>query len=156
MMQRMTNGLWQGSRRLLAPVQRVLPTSHYALLSFFFFASMEVIFVFHRLIPLLALAFFAILVIGIILIRIEEGGRFHPTQMILPTLTILGLVGFALFLTFNLSLHIYFVLAALLFFSVMKFGAKQAYPTWNCVISHIVLFVSVATVLGWRFNLYSS
>src|SRR5690349_24376956 len=38
----------------------------------------------------------------------------------------------------------------------MKFGAKQAYPTWNWVISHIVLFVSVATVLGWRFNLYSS
>lgn len=135
-------------------IRSFLPSSHYALLSFFFFAGLEVIFTFHRFIPFLVAAILLLLIIGIILIRAEEGGRFHPTQVILPTMAALGLIGLALFLPADFTVHIYSLLAACLFFLVLKYGAKQAYPTWNWIISHIVLFACLTTLLGWRFDLY--
>lgn len=133
---------------------RIFPSSHYALLAIFFLLGLEIIFAWHSFIPLLILAVLLILFIGIVLVRAEEGGRFHPTQVILPTLAAVGLTGFALFLPTTQYLHLYFLGCALVFFYVLKYGAKQAYPTWNWVISLAVLFVCLASLLGWRFHLY--
>lgn len=142
------------SNTLLGRVLRVFPSSHYALLSLFFLAGLEIIFGLHRFLPVLIGAVLFILFMGIILVRAEEGGRFHPTQTILPALAAFGLTGFALFLPTVGFLHFYFIASAFIFFYVLKYGAKQAYPTWNWVISLGVLFVTVATILGWRFHLY--
>jgi hypothetical protein len=130
------------------------PSSHYALLAIFFLVGLEVIFAWHSFVPLLIATVLFILFIGIVLVRAEEGGRFHPTQTILPTLSALGLTGFALFLPTTQLLHVYFIGCALVFFYVLKYGAKQAYPTWNWIISLLVLFLSLASLLGWRFHLY--
>lgn len=140
--------------KFLTAVKNAVPSSHYVLLSLFFFAGLEVIFLFHRFIPVLAITVLALLVLGIILIRSEEGGRFHPTQIILPTVGALGLIGFGLFLPADMTLQFYFLGCALLFFAILKYGAKQAYPTWNWVLSHVVLFLAMSTILGWRFHLY--
>lgn len=131
-----------------------VPSSHYVWLSLFFFGGLEVIFALHRWIPLLLGSVFFVLLLGIILVRAEEGGKFHSTQTILPALAAFGLTGFALFLPTVELLHLYFIASALIFFYVLRFGAKQAYPTWNWVISLIILFTNVATILGWRFHLY--
>ena len=137
-------------RRLLL----LFPSSHYAILSLFFLAGLEIIFSLHRFIPLLVGILLLILFIGIVLVRAEERGIFHPTQTILPSLAAFGLTGFALFLPTTQFIHFYFILSAVIFFTVLKYGAKQAYPTWNWMISLIVLFVCLATILGWRFHLY--
>lgn len=140
--------------RFLSRVMWLFPSSHYALLATFFLAGLEVIFALHQFIILLVAGLLALLLIGIILVRAEEGGRFHPTQIILPALAALGLTGFALFLPTTQYLHLYFLGCAIVFFYVLKYGAKQAYPTWNWVISLAILFVCLASFLGWRFHLY--
>lgn len=135
-------------------VMGIFPSSHYALLSLFFFTGLEIIFALHRWIPVLLGALLLLLLIGIFLVRAEEKGRFHPTQTILPALAALGLTGFALFLPTVAFLHLYFIASAVMFFYVLRFGAKQAYPTWNWAISLIILFLNLAIILGWRFHLY--
>lgn len=130
------------------------PSSHYALLSLFFFAGLELAYGLRRLVLLLVSIMLTITVFGIILIRTEERGWFHPTQVILPTLAAFGITAFSLFLPTNFLLHLYFTVSAIVFFYLLKHGAKQAYPTWNWLISLVVLFVTVAAVLGWRFHLY--
>jgi hypothetical protein len=137
--------------RLWRTLRRVFPSSHYVLLSLFFFVGLELIFAFHRLIITLPVILLFLVGIGIILIRTEERGRFHPTQAILPSVTAAGLTGFALFLPTEPWLHLYFVVCAFVLFFLLKHGAKQAYPTWNWVISLGVLFLNLATVLGWHF-----
>lgn len=141
-------------RRFFNRVVSLFPSSHYALLAAFFLAGLEVIFALHQFIILLVIGLLALLFLGIVLVRAEEGGKFHPTQTILPALAALGLTGFALFLPTTQYLHLYFVGSAVVFFYVLKYGAKQAYPTWNWVISLAVLFVCLASFLGWRFHLY--
>lgn len=131
------------------------PSSHYVLLSLFLFVGLELLFVIHRWLFLLLFIFLAILVTGIILIRSEEGKQFHPTQTILPILAALGFAAFAIYLPLTLSLHAYFVLCVILFFYILKHGAKQAFPTWNMVISIAVLFTVIAPAIGWRFTLYT-
>lgn len=132
------------------------PSSHYALLSIFFFIGLELIALLQRWILLLIGILLAIVTIGIALIRAEEDqyGKFHPVQMILPAMAAFGLAGFALFISAGVWLHAYLVGSAVLFFYLLKHGVKQAYPTWNWVISLAIVFVSLASVLGWRFHLY--
>jgi hypothetical protein len=143
--------------QLIAYVARLrafYPSSHYALLALFFFAGLELSFALRRFVFLLIAVIVVITVIGIILIRTEERGWFHPTQAILPTLAVFGMAAFSLFLPTNLWIHVHFAVAAVVFYYILKHGARQAYPTWNWVLSLFVLFVVLASVLGWRFHLY--
>ena len=136
-------------------LRQVFPSSHYAILSLFFFAGLELSFALRRWIFLIISILLAIIIIGVILIRAEEKGRFHPSQTILPALAALGITAFSLFLPTTFWIHIYFAVAAILFFFLLKHGAKQAYPTWNWIITLVILFVSMASLLGWRFHLYT-
>jgi hypothetical protein len=140
---------------LLRSAGALFPSSHYALLSLFFFIGLELLFIVHRWLPLLLFILLAILVFGIILIRSEEGDQFHPTQTILPTLAAFGFTAFAVYLPLTAFIHIYFFLCAGAFFFILKYGAKQAWPTWNSIISVAVLYAVVAPIIGWRFTLYT-
>jgi len=133
----------------------LFPSSHYMLLSLFLFVGLELLFIIHRWLFLLFFIFLAILIIGIFLIRSEEGEHFHPTQTILPALAALGFGALAIYLPLTMFLHVYFFICALLFFYILKHGAKQAFPTWNMVISLAVLFTVIAPAIGWRFTLYT-
>jgi hypothetical protein len=134
---------------------RTFPSSHYALLSLFLFIGLELLFIVHRWLPLLLSILLAVLIMGIILIRSEEGDQFHPTQTILPTIAAFGFAALAVYLPLTFFIHIYFILCATAFFFILKYGAKQAWPTWNTVISLAVLTTAVAPIIGWRFTLYS-
>ena len=136
-------------------IRSFFPSSHYVLLSLFYFIGMEVWFALNAWPVVLFFIILAVLVIGIILIRSEEGDRFHPTQAILPTLAAFGFTAFAIYLPQSFFLHFYFAACAVIFFFILKYGAKQAWPTWNSAISLVVLFACVAPVIGWRFYLYS-
>jgi len=132
----------------------LFPSSHYALLSILFFIGLELIIVFHSWIWLFTAILLALMVYGIVLVRIEERGRFKPTQVILPLVTASGLTGFTLFLPLNSLIHLYFAASAVIFFVLLRHGARLAYPTWNWLISTIVLFLNIAVALGIRSNLY--
>lgn len=134
----------------------LIPASHYALLALLFFAGLELMILFQRWIFPFVSVLFVLLAVGVLLVRIEEQGRFRTTQIILPLLAVAGFIGFAAFLPANGWLHAYFVLASLLLFWLLKHGAKVAYPTWNWTLATIVLFLDTATVLGLRFHLYDS
>ena len=134
---------------------RVLPFSHYVLLALLFFTGLEVISVWRSLIIPLSIVLIILLLIGIILIRVEERGTFKFVQTILPTLTVVGLLGFTLFLPLTPVLHLYFALASIIFFLLLKHGARQAYPTWNWTLSVLILFLNMAVILGMRFHLYA-
>jgi hypothetical protein len=45
-------------------------------------------------------------------------------------------------------------MASVLFYGLLRHGARQAYPSWNWMISTLVLFVNLAVVLGIRWHLY--
>ncbi len=140
---------------LIKSISTLFPSSHYALLSLFLFIGLELLFVVHRWLFLLFFIFLAILIIGIILIRSEEGKQFHPTQTILPALAAFGFAALVIYLPITPILHAYFLVCAILFFFILKHGAKQAYPTWNMVISLAVLFAVIVPAIGWRFTLYA-
>ncbi len=133
----------------------IFPSSHYALLSLFLFIGLELLFIVHRWLFLLLLILLAILIIGIFLIRSEEGEQFHITQTILPTLAAFGFVAFAVYLPLTAFIHVYFFLCAVAFFFIIKYGAKQAWPTWNAIISVAVLTTVIAPIIGWRFIFYT-
>ncbi|MEX1997557.1 MAG: hypothetical protein WEA04_02675 [Candidatus Andersenbacteria bacterium] len=131
----------------------LLPSSHYVLLALLFFAGLQLAFWLHQWIVPLFAGLFVLMVIGILLVRIEEQGRFRIMQAILPILAVIGLTGFGLFLPPQL-LQLYFISASLLLFWLLKHGAKMAYPTWNWTLSTIVFFLDTAALLGVRFHLY--
>ncbi len=133
---------------------RLIPSSHYALLALLFFVGLETIFAFERAVIVLTIILFGLLAIGIMLVRIEERGRFRTMQAVLPFMAVAGLTGFGLFLPHNELQHIYFISASLILFWLLKHGAKLAYPTWNWTLSTLVFFVDVAPILGLRFHLY--
>lgn len=135
--------------------ERLVRPSHYVLLSTLFFVGLELIFALHRWVGLLMTTLLVIVAAGIILVRAEERGKFHPIQVILPLLAAIGLTGLALFLPTTPWIHIYFVASAIVLLVLLKHGVRQAYPTWNWAISVIILFINVAAVLGWRFHLYA-
>ena len=130
------------------------PVSHYALLSLFFFAGLEAAFAVQRLVYVALLVLIAIVIAGIFAIRYEEVGFFSPYQAILPSLAVLGLATFSLFLPVTAWLHLYLAGAAVCTYFVLKQGSKQAYPTWNTTASLITLFVVLATIIGARFHFY--
>lgn len=140
-------------RRVIRPLS-FLPSSHYVLLALMLYLGLELIVAFHRWIVVLAATLLLLLAYGIYLIRQEEPGDFHPLQAVLPVLTASGLAGFALFLPTTPVIRLYFALAALLFYWLLKHGARQAYPTWNWTLSTIVLFLNVAVITGIRFHLF--
>lgn len=140
---------------LLRSLVTIFPSSHYVLLSLFLFIGLELLLVLYQWLFLLFCIFLAILIVGIILIRSEEGEYFHPTQTILPALAALGFGALAIYLPITLYLHAYFVTCAILFFFILKYGAKKAYPTWNMVISPAILFAVIVPAIGWRFTLYT-
>lgn len=141
--------------RVLANASVLFPSSRYALLSLFLFIGLELLFVVHRWLFVLLFILLGILMIGIFLIRKEEGGQFHGTQTILPTLAAFGFTAFAVYLPLTVFIHVYFLLCAGAFFLIVKYGAKQAWPTWNEIISVAVLFTVIAPIIGWRFMLYT-
>lgn len=132
----------------------LVPSSHYMLLALLFFVGQELVFALHRWIIPLVSGLFILLAAGIVLVRIEEKGRFKTTQAILPVLAVAGLTGFGFFLPNKPLLHLYFVASSFLLFWLLKHGAKLAYPTWNWTLSTIVFFLDAATILGLRFHLY--
>lgn len=100
------------------------------------------------------LVLLAIVVAGVFVIRYEELGRFSPYQAILPSLAVLGLAAFALFLPVTPMLHVYIIGAAICTYFVLKHGVRHAYPTWNSIVSFITLYVALASVIGARFHFY--
>lgn len=141
-------------RRYLSPSISSLSLSHYVLLAVLFFVGLELIEAFHRWIIIMAIGLLILLMYGIALLRIEEREHFKLVQAVLPVMAATGLTGFAFFLPKVPLIHAYFALAALLFYFLLRQGARMAYPTWNWMISTIVLFVNLAIVLGLRFHLY--
>jgi len=138
----------------LKRVLQILPASHYLLLALLFFVGLELITSFHRWIVVLAVILLALIAYGIVLVRLEEDRPFTLLQPVLPVLAAVGLTGFSFFLPTSPLLHLYYVLAALVFFWLLKHGAKQAYPTWNWTISTIIFFLDMAVILGLRSNLF--
>lgn len=130
-------------------------SSHYLLLALLFFAGLEMISVFHQWVLTWLVGLILILSYGIVLIRVEERQSFSWRQTLLPLFAATGLAGLVLFLPRTPLMHLYYVLAALIFFLTLKHGAKQAYPTWNWTLSVIVLFLNTAVITGLHDQLYS-
>lgn len=141
---------------MISPLYRLFPASHYLLLAALFFVGLELVVAFHQWFIAVTLVLLAVLVYGIFLVRYEEAGRFRAVQIILPFLAAVGLMGLAFFLPRTDLLHVYFAVASIIFYGLLRHGARQAYPTWNWIIALLVLFVNVAIVLGVRFHLYTA
>lgn len=135
-------------------LSRLYPFSHYGLLTLLFFAGLEVLSTWRSVTIPLGFLLLGILAIGIYFIRVEEHETFALAQVILPILTAIGLVGFTLFLPLSGVLHAYFIFASLIFFFVLRHGARHAYPTWNWILSVLVYFLTLAVSLGVRYYLY--
>jgi hypothetical protein len=133
---------------------RLFPTSHYILLAALFFVGLELIVAFHQWLLAVTTILLAVLVYGIFLVHYEEAGKFRSMQIWLPALAAIGLTGLAFFLPQTTILHGYFLMASVLFYGLLRHGARQAYPSWNWMISTLVLFVNLAVVLGIRWHLY--
>lgn len=133
-----------------------MPASHYVLVALFFFAGLELINAIHQWIVVPFVILLLLTTYGIALVRWEEGGSFLPSQSVLPVLMATGLAGFSLFLPLSPWLHVYYAASAGALFLLLKHGARQAYPTWNWVLSTAVLFFNCAVILGLRFHLYMS
>lgn len=126
------------------------------LLALAFFAGLEVTFLLQQWISLSLSILFGLMTAGVLLIRREESADFHFTQGILPILSAAGLTTFALFLPTSPLLHLYFLAAGLIFYFLLQYGGKQAYPNWNWAITAATLFVDTAAVLGWHFHMAQS
>lgn len=124
------------------------------LLAGFFFAGLETAIALQQWIWFLIAFFLGITTIGIFFIRATEQNEFHASQTILPLLAAAGSTGFSLFLPVSGSIHIFFTLSAILFYSILRLAALQAYPTWNMLASIAVLYLCLAATLGWRYVLY--
>lgn len=127
--------------------------THYVALSLLLFTGLEIILSGRFQLPLSFLFFFLVILAGIILIRSEEK-KLHMAQLILPSLATLSFVAFALFLPPSRWLHVYFAGCGLLFFFILRYGARLKYPTWNWMLALIVYFFSMAAMIGWRFYFY--
>lgn len=140
----------------LARFWELFPSSHYVLLSLLFFAGLEAIIILQQWVILSLLIFVVLIAVGIVLIRLEEGPEFHLSQAILPMMAATGMAGFALFIAVGPLLHLYFVVASLTFFFLLKHGVRRAYPTWNQAITIVLYFLNVAVILGMRWHLQGS
>lgn len=127
--------------------------SPYILLPSLLFVSLELLVVLHAWVWILVPVVVGILAWGIILLRVEEGRGFHPVQAILPSLAAAGILGFSLFLPTTPARHAYALVGSVLFWGLLRHGARQAYPTWNWTIATLVFFLNVAIILGLQFYL---
>lgn len=146
--------LWRGTRSVIKATWRLFPASHYVLLSGLFVVGLELIFTLQRWVTLVAVVVVTVVTLGVILVRLEEGGRFGLVHSILPILATTGLVGFAFLLPTTPVLHLYILVAGLIFFFLLKHGAREAYPIWNWTLSLAIYFLNIAFILGLRFHLY--
>lgn len=137
-------------------IRQHLPASHYVAVALFFFAGLEATFAIQRAVPISLLTLFGLMTVGVVVVRKEESEDFHFTQTFLPILAAVGLTAFALFLPAGPLLHLYFLVASIVFYFLLQFAARKAYPTWNWGISAVVLFVDLAAVLGWHFHMARS
>jgi hypothetical protein len=129
-------------------------SSHYLLLALLFGVGLELIFALQRWVIAVAVVVASVVTIGVILVRIEEQGRFRPVHSILPILAAVGFSGFALLLPTTPILHFYVLSAGILLFWLLKHGVRSAYPLWNWSLSLIIYFLNIAFILGLRFHLY--
>ncbi len=127
--------------------------SRYLLLALLFAVGLELIFALQRWVYVVAAAVVAVVAIGVVLIRLEEGGSFRIIHSILPLLACAGMSGFAFLLPTTAVLHAYIAGAGTFFFLLLKYGARPAYPLWNWLMSLAVYFFTVAFILGLRFHL---
>jgi hypothetical protein len=134
-------------------LRNLFPASHYLLLALLFIVGLELIFALQRWVILVAVASASVVAAGVVLVRLEEQGRFRPLYIILPVLAAVGFSGFAFLLPTTPILHIYVAAAGLLFFWLLKHGVRQAYPLWNWTLSLPVYFLNMSFVLGLRFHL---
>lgn len=135
-------------------IEQHLPTYHYVLLALFFFGGLELIFFIHRFIPLLTGLLIMVVVAGVALLKAEEGSRWRLTSFILPALAVSGAVSFSLFLPVTALVHLFMALSALLFYFLLTWGTREAYPTWNWTLATVLFFLNAASSLGWRYYLY--
>ena len=115
--------------------------------------GLELIFALQRWVIMVAVASASVVALGVVLVGLEEQGRFRPLYVILPTLAAVGFSGFAFLLPTTPILHAYVAVAGLLFFWLLKHGVRQAYPLWNWTLSLPVFFLNIAFILGLRFHL---
>jgi len=134
-------------------LSRLFPSSPYILLAISYMVGLELIFALQRWVILVAVVVVFVVTLGIILVGYEERGSFRPTQVILPFLAIVGLSGFAFLLPTSNVLHLYILAAGLVLFSLLKHGARAAYPLWNWTLSLGIYFLNVAFILGLRWHL---
>lgn len=127
--------------------------SRYLLLAGLFMVGLELIFALQRWVYVVSAAVVGVVAVGVILLRLEEGGRFRLIHSILPLLACTGLAGFAFFLPTSSVLHVYVAAAGIFFFFLLKHGARPAYPLWNWLMSLVVYFLTSAFMLGLRFHL---
>lgn len=135
-------------------VKRLFPASHYALLALLFIVGLELIFALQQWVVVVAQIVLVVVSIGVVLLRIEESGKFTLSNMLLPIFAAIGLCGFAFFLPTSYLLHAYIIAAGAVLFFVLKHGARAAYPIWNWIISLLIYFLNIAFILGLRFHLY--
>jgi hypothetical protein len=131
-----------------------LPSYHYVILALLFFGGLETVFSFRSWGVAIGILLALLVAAVIVLIRVEEGTRFDPSHVVLPIVTAAGLTSFTLFLPASPLLHLYFALSALIFYWLLHYGARSAYPTWNWVISTVIFFINAASIIGWRYHLY--
>lgn len=130
---------------------KTISNSHYALLALLFGVGLELVFAFPHQLVIFVPILLGLVAIGMLLLRWEEAHVFAPIQMLLPALVATGLTSFALFIPIrSFTLHSYFLACVLVLYFVLRHGAKQAYPTWNWIISLIALFINTATLLSWH------
>ncbi|MFH1354333.1 MAG: hypothetical protein ABIH36_03525 [bacterium] len=140
--------------RVTKTVWKLFPASHYVLLSALLVVGLELIFILQRWVVLIAVVAVTVVMLGVILVRFEERGRFGLIHSILPILAATGLAGYAFLLPTTQVLHLYILASGLIFFFLLKHGAREAYPIWNWTLSLVVYFLNVAFILGLRFHLY--
>lgn len=116
--------------------------------------GLELIFVFQQWIWIASGVVVCLMLIGTILVKIEEKEKFLPTQAVLPVLTAFGLGLFSVFLPTTLFTHFYIIGAGLIFLFALQLGARQAYPVWNWALSLVAYFLNIAAIFGFYFHLY--
>ena len=147
-------GLSWNLKRRVGGVRHLFPSSHYVLLAVLFMVGLELIFSLQRWVVGVAAVVVFVVAVGVVLLRIEEQGGFHPIQTVLPILATIGSSGFAFLLPNARILHVYIWAAGLMLYFLLKHGARMAYPVWNWIISFAVFFLNTAFLLGLRFHLY--
>ena len=135
-------------------IKRLFPSSHYALLALLFIVGLELIFSLQQWVVVVAQIVLVVVSIGVVLVRLEESGKFTLSNMLLPIFAAIGLSGFAFLLPTSFILHLYIGAAGAVLFFILKHGARQAYPIWNWIISLLVYFLMISFILGLRFHLY--